>query len=108
MPWNTRTYIRISISSKLVSIQNVISFCLNLNTGRRGATEIDEAKLAPSLNLSPGAYLLLHTWAFGRRSAPDSMTAVCRKGGEGWEAGERSLEGGPRVPLSSVERKKNR
>ena len=93
MPWNTRTYIRISISSKLVSIQNVISFCLNLNTGRRGATEIDEAKLAPSLNLSPGAYLLLHTWAFGRRSAPDSMTAVCRSSRErGVKAGRLGRE----------------
>ena len=75
--WPISIYPFLSFSSKLVSIQNVISFCLNLNTGRRGATERDEVKLAPSLNLSPGAYLLLHTWAFGRRSAPGSMTAVC-------------------------------
>ena len=83
----------LSFSSRLVSIQNVISFCLNLNTGRRRAPEREEAKLAPSWNLSPGAYLLLHPWAFGRRFAPGTTTAVCHGSRErGVQAGRLGRE----------------
>lgn len=64
-----------------------------LTIWRTWATDERRGKVNPSLNLFPGAYLLLHTWAFGARVAPSTMTAVCLGSRERWvEAGRLGRE----------------